>query len=408
MLALQYRKSVPRYLWVRLLGRRFPSVATAPGGMLRPAEVPAPGLPTDRWARVRPILSGICGSDLATVAGKSSIYLSAFTSFPFVPGHEVVGQVVETGPRVSRVAAGDRVVLEPALGCDVRGIQVRCGPCRDGHYANCEMVMQGDVSPGVQTGYCRDTGGGWSSAFVAHESQLHRVPDAVPDEAAVLVEPLSCAIHAVLEALPEEGSSALVVGCGAIGLLTIAALRAFAPSAAITAVAKYPHQRELALALGAEHVATPGERGYRQLGQLSGGSSHPLPLGRPAVLGGFDVAFECTGSPGGLEDAIRWTRSQGRLVLAGMPSEGRFDLAPLWYQELRVSGAYGYSLERNGGSRVKTFDMALRMLSEDGWADRLAPMLTHRFPLAQYKRAVAAAMRSGRSGAVKVAFDPAA
>ena len=94
--------------------------------------------------------------------------------------------------------------------------------------------------------------------------------------------------------------------------------------------------------------------------------------------------------------------------MAGMPSEGRFDLTPLWYQELRVSGSYGYSLETNGTSRVRTFDMALRMLSQDGWGDRLASMVRHRFPLAQYKKAIAAAMRSGRSGAVKVAFDPAA
>ena len=297
MLALQYRKSVPRYLWVRLLGRRFPSVATAPGGMLRPAHVPEPSLPTERWARVRPILSGICGSDVATVAGKSSIYLSAFTSFPFVPGHEVVGEVVETGSGVSAVSVGDRVVLEPALGCDVRGIPDRCVRCMEGHYANCERVMQGDVSPGIQTGYCRDTGGGWSSAFVAHESQLHRAPDDVPNEAAVLVEPLSCAIHAVLEARLEEGSSVLVVGCGAIGLLTIAALRVFAPSSVVVAVAKYDHQRDLALAFGAEHVVPPGGRGYGRLTELSGGSSHPLPLGRPAILGGFDAAFECTGSP---------------------------------------------------------------------------------------------------------------
>ena len=160
MLALQYRKSVPRYLWMKLIAGRFPAMVSAPGGFLQLTEVDEPALPTDSWVRVRPTLSGICGSDLATVAGKSSIYLSAFTSFPFVPGHEVVGAVAETGPQVQRVQAGDRIVLEPALGCAVRGISEQCGPCLRGHYANCEHVMEGDVSAGVQTGYCRDTGGG--------------------------------------------------------------------------------------------------------------------------------------------------------------------------------------------------------------------------------------------------------
>ena len=405
MLALQYKKSVPRYLWVKLMSGRFPFTVTAPGGVLRLAEIAEPRLPTPLWVRVRPTLSGICGSDLATVAGKSSIYMSAFTSFPFVPGHEVVGKVVETGPQVTRVEVGDRVVLEPALGCDVRGIPDRCYPCRNGHYANCERVMQGDVSAGVQTGYCRDTGGGWGSAFVAHESQLHPVPDGVADEAAVIVEPLSCAIHAVLEAQVPDGASVLVVGSGTIGLLTVAALRALAPNAAVAAVAKYDHQRELALAFGAEHVVPPGDRGYERLAQLSGGSSYHLPMGGPAVLGGFDVTFECTGSPYGVEDAIRWTRSQGQLVIAGMPSQGKIDLTPLWYKELRVSGSYGYSLESNGTSGVKTFSMALRMLSEDGWGDRLAAIVRHRFDLTQHRKAIATAMRSGRSGAVKVAFD---
>ena len=156
MLALQYRKNVLRYVWVRLIGGRFPRTVAAPGGFLRLTRLPEPQMPNTSWARICPLLSGICGSDLATVAGKSSIYLSAFTSFPFVPGHEVVGRVIETGAAVASVKTGDRVVLEPALGCSVRGFDDLCRPCRDGHYANCERVTEGDISAGIQTGYCRD------------------------------------------------------------------------------------------------------------------------------------------------------------------------------------------------------------------------------------------------------------
>ena len=405
MLALQYRKSVLRYLWVRLIAGRSPRMVTAPGGFLRLTQVPEPRIPSTSWVRVRPSLSGICGSDLATISGKSSIYLSAFTSFPFVPGHEVVGHVIETGTNVSRVEVGDRVVLEPALWCSVRGLPDLCRPCQDGYYATCERVTEGDIAAGIQTGYCRDTGGGWGRELVAHENQLHRVPDEVPDEAAVLTEPLSCAMHGVMEARIPEGARVLVVGGGTIGLLTIAALRVLSPSCNIVAIAKYPHQMELARTLGAEHVVTSGDDGQQRLADLSGGARYPLPLGNPAVQGGFEVAIECSGSASGMEDAVRWTRSQGQLVITGMPVVGKMDLTPLWYQELRVYGAYAYSLESNGKDRVKTFRLALDILSQDDWGDRLAALVRHRFQLRQHRSAFATAMRPGRSGAVKTVFD---
>ena len=388
-----------------LLAGRFPGAVTAPGGPLRLSRVSEPDLPGASWVRLHPSLSGICGSDLATVAGTASIYLSAFTSFPFVPGHEVVGRVAETGPAVSSVQVGDRVVLEPALGCAVRGFADLCRPCRDGHYSNCERVTQGDLSAGIQTGFCRDTGGGWGPELVAHEGQLHRVPDEVSDEAAVMVEPLSCAIHGVLEACIPDGSRVLVVGCGTIGLLTIAALRSFAPGCTVVCTARHPHQQELARALGADDVVAPGDDAYARLSEMSGGAAHTLPLGKPAVLGGFDVTFECTGSPSGVEDAIRWTRSQGQLVISGMPAASKIDLAPLWYQELRVRGAYTYSMESNGRAPVKTFQLALDMVQQEDWGERIGDLVRHRFTLREHRNAIATAMRPGKSGAVKTVFD---
>ena len=74
---------------------------------------------------------------------------------------------------------GARVVIEPALSCLVRGISPPCYQCQNLHFANCENITKGDISEGVQTGYCRDTGGGWSPYVLAHHSQLHLVPDGV-------------------------------------------------------------------------------------------------------------------------------------------------------------------------------------------------------------------------------------
>ena len=405
MLALQYRKSALRYVWMRLLGGRFPRAVTGPGAFLRLTQIPEPRLPGPSWVRVRPLLSGICGSDLAAATGRSSIYLSAFLSSPFVPGHEVAGRVMEVGPDVSSIQVGERVVLEPALGCAVRGFKEMCLPCTEGSYGNCERVTEGDIAPGIQTGYCRDTGGGWSTQLVAHESQLHHVPDEVPDEVAVLIEPLSCAVHGVLKAQVAEGARVLVVGCGAVGLLTIAALRGFAPLCTIIAMARHSHQQELAGALGADHVVQAGPNGYEQLAGLSDAALYPLPIGKPAILGGFDATFECSGSPSGLEDALRWTRSHGQVVMLGMPHVSKIDLVPLWSKELSVQGSYTYSMEIHGEDRLKTFDLALGLLARDGWAERLRGLVSHRYPLRRHRQALTTAMSPGRSGAVKVAFD---
>jgi threonine dehydrogenase-like Zn-dependent dehydrogenase len=405
MLALQYRRSVPRYVAAKLVGKRYPSIVTGVASAIHLEDVPEPKLPTAQWVRVRPLLSGICGSDVAVITAEGTPYLSALVSFPFVPGHELVGEIVDVGGQVSGLAVGQRVVVEPALGCRVRGFAEPCRPCRAGYYAACERVMDGDISSGIQTGFCRDTGGGWGPSLVAHQGQVYPVPDALSNEAAVLVEPLACAVHATLRARLAPGSRVLVLGCGTIGLLTIAALRAFAPECTIVAVAKYPHQQALAKELGAKHVVSSGEGAYARLQDLTGAKLLKLPWGKPHVLGGVDASFVCIGSAGAWEDALRWTRARGTVVMVGMPGEPKADLTPLWYKELSVLGAYAYGAEQEGGSSVSTFRLALDMLARQGWGERLAPLVTHRFPLRRYREAFATAMHAGRHGSVKVVFE---
>ena len=90
---------------------------------------------------------------------KGSPYFSPFTSTPFVLGHEIVGDIAEIGDAVDGFPVGTRVVIEPALSCKVRGISPECPQCRNTHFANCENITKGNISAGIQTGYCRDTGG---------------------------------------------------------------------------------------------------------------------------------------------------------------------------------------------------------------------------------------------------------
>jgi threonine dehydrogenase-like Zn-dependent dehydrogenase len=407
LLAVQCVKSVPAWLMLKALGRRFPSLYTSKWSLTRLRDVTEPALPTPHWVRIRPILSGICGSDLATITAAGSPFFAPLTSFPFTFGHEVIGRVTEVGNAVRRISVGDRVVIEPALHCGVRGLEPACAACQEGNYGNCTNVLSGTIAPGVQTGYCRDTGGGWSTSVVAHETQIHRVPDSVADEMAVLAEPLSCALHSVLrgiQAHAQQARSVLVVGCGTVGLLTVAALRASGISGRILAWAKHRHQQEMAAKLGADEVLPVSRDSYQELCRRSGATRHQAEIGRPTVLGGFDLVFDCVGSSRSLDDAIRFTRSRGTTVLVGMPGIAKgVDWTTIWYKELQVLGTYAYGMECFQGERLRTFELALRWLAEK--RINLDGFVTHRFLLPDHRRAIRSALFTGPERSIKTVFD---
>jgi threonine dehydrogenase-like Zn-dependent dehydrogenase len=294
------------------------------------------------------------------------------------------------------------VVVEPALGCEVRGIDPQCPYCASGRYALCLNVAKGDISRGIQTGFCHDTGGGWSrGTLVAHPSQLHRVPDAVTDEAAVAVEPLACAVHAALESAPGPGDTSLVIGAGSVGLFTVAALRHLTEAGRIICIAKHARQREEALRLGADEVVYPEET-YTTLPKMLGTEAYRPELGKPVVMGGVDRVYECVGAPATMEDAARLTKPGGEATLVGMPAaKSSLDLTALWYKEIRLGGSYAYGAEEYKGETTSSFALALRLAPEMGLEKLVGP----RFRLMEYGKAVAAARSAGREGNVKVVFD---
>lgn len=405
MKALLYRKSLPRYALLKLLGPGFRGLYThaAPVSL---RDIPEPRLPTPRWVRIAPRLAGICGSDLATICAKGSPYLAPLTSMPFVMGHEVVGVITEIGGEVRAHGVGDRVVLHPVLGCKAREIDPPCDACGHGRDALCRNVTRGVISKGIQIGYCRDTGGGFGDSLVAHESQVHRVPDSLDDRAAVLIEPFACALHAAMRVSLNEGDTALVMGCGSIGLLTIAALRASGCKARIAAVARYDHQRRHAQALGADVLLDADgslhER-YRRWAAVLDAEVLDPELGKPTVIGGADATFDCVASSRSIDDGLRFTRSRGTFVLVGMPGVPRgVDWTPMWFKELTVHAAYAYGPERRPDGECETFPLAIeRMLA---WGEKLAPLVGTPYELRDHRAAVSAALHTGRSGAVKTVF----
>jgi threonine dehydrogenase-like Zn-dependent dehydrogenase len=396
MKGLVVERSVPRFAAARLVSSISGSGTSAAVGPLRLTELEAPDLPASGWVRVRPLLAGICGSDLATLDGRSSRYFEDIVSFPFVPGHEVVGMVEESAAGSGELAPGTRVVVEPVLGCVARGIDPPCSACVDGRVGGCERVAFGHIAPGLQIGFCADTGGGWSHAgLVAHRTQLHLVPDALSDSDAVMVEPTACAVHAALAAEIEPGGTVAVLGGGTVGLTTTAALRQLATPGALLVGAKYAHQRALAGELGADLAVTPAQlaRAVRRRSRSLTTSGH--------LTGGADVVVDCVGSADSLAQSLAMVRPRGRVVLVGMPGKVSIDLASLWHREVSLVGAYAYGSERSGTSARRTFDIAMEVVA----AAHLGRLVSARYPLERFEEAVAHAGAAGRRGAVKVVFE---
>ncbi|HEY7915522.1 MAG TPA: zinc-binding dehydrogenase [Acidimicrobiales bacterium] len=402
MKALVFERNLPRFAASRVASM-FGSGRGAGVGPLQLLDATPPDLPADDWFYLRPLLSGICGSDLATLDGRSSRYFEELVSFPFVPGHEVVGVLDQGGIDHAGHALdpGARAVIEPVLGCAPRAIRPLCPRCAEGQTGLCGHVAFGSLEPGLQTGFCADTGGGWSTAaLVAHTSQLHRVPEGFSDEEAVVIEPTACAVHAVLSAGVEAGDVVAVVGAGTLGLATVAALHHIvrpAHECTVMVGAKHPHQRQMAEELGADTVAAPGQLARsvrRRAGSL-------VLAGR--LTDGADVVFDCVGSSETLAQSLAMVRPRGRVVLVGMPGKVSVDLAPLWHRELTLVGAYAYGIEAppvaTGPGR--TFELAIDLVA----AARLGSLVSATYPLERYEEAIAHAGAAGRRGAVKVAFD---
>jgi len=403
-LALEFYRSAPKYLGARALGSKAPKVLAdglVTGGLapLRLVTQKDPEPKREGWARVKPRLSGICGSDLSTISGRSSFYFSPLVSLPFVPGHEVVGDLLDD---LGDLAAGQRVVISSVLGCAARGEDPPCEHCAAGNVGRCDRVTVGHLKPGLQTGYCTDTGGGWSRLMLAHRSQLWPVPDAMSDETAVLIEPLACAIHAAFRAEIPAGGTVHVIGAGTVGILTLIAIKAYSKADHVVVAAKHQRQRAAATMAGADDVVRP-EHAVKAVRRTDHAVKLTPERGMDFLLGGVDVAIECTGSSSALDLALRTTKAGGRVVVTGIPGGGA-DLTPLWFRELELAGAYTSGVEDLGNGVTRpAFEMAMELATNLPMLDQLVGAT---YPLDRWREALDHAMAAGRLGTFKVAFTP--
>lgn len=410
MLALTYDVSPLRWIACKLTSVVAKGVYWSRLSGLRLKQVPIPELPTQKWVRLRPILGGICGTDFAAITQRNhpASILQAFSSLPTVLGHENVSIVERVGSEVSRVSPGDRVVVESSLSCVPRGIDPVCEQCASGRFTLCANFRTGPLPVGSMIGWNSFTGGSWAERFVAHESQLYPVPDAIDDQVAILVDPIAGGLHAVLKRAPRPDENVLVLGAGILGVAVAASIHALYPRAKIIAVVRHREQVDLMQRFGASDCITVGRKEtlserYAKVAQRVGGQVIPTRFGHQALLGGFDLVYDCVGTGQSLTDAMKYARSGGTVVEVGTSSITLVDTAPLWFDELALIGANGRAIEECEGRRRHTYEMVFSLIG-DGKLD-LHGLLTHRFPLEEYRTALTVMANRHTTGAIKVAFE---
>lgn len=321
-------------------------VKSAPGrGHVEIAEVPEPA-PGDGLVKIEVAACGICGTDL-------HVHDDTFRNFPpVILGHEFAGTVIEIGKAVDGVEPGDRVTV---LGAST----VTCGECvycRKGEFMFCP----------TRRGMGHGVNGAFARHVVARPDQLFRLPHTMPTEEGALIEPFAAAVHAVCEiGTPRPGDVALVSGPGPMGLLCVKLLVAHGVRTVVAGMTADRLRLEKAKELGAARtVHVDHEDLLRAAGQQGDGR-------------GWDIAFECAGVARSVASCLETLRPLGRLVQVG--HFGREITVPydhVAFKQLELVGSVGYT--------VDSWRRALAIV-ENGRVS-LGDMVTHRLPLAEWKR----------------------
>ena len=306
------------------------------------------------------------------------------------------------------MAVGQKVALNPLLPCRLRRMSPPCRPCASGQENGCEHTAEGCLAPGQLIGYQRDLPGGMGTEMVAHPSQLHPLPEGVSDKAGVLVEPLAVGLHAVLKVPLGPEDRVLVIGGGPVAFACLWALRALGSRCHVTLLGAEDYQLDLARRLGADEafrVMRDDTAEAEEVARRTGARLYRPILGPPALMGGYEVTFDCIGSAGSVQDALRYTRSLGQVVLVGAAGIlERVDWTTVWRNELTVRGSYVYGPESFAGRRLHTFDLVLELLARRQGPDP-SVLVTHTFPLARYQEAIEANLARARFHSVKTVFD---
>lgn len=321
-----------------------------------PDPQPAPG-----EVIVSVALAGLCGTDLHIYAGEIDYV------YPIIPGHEVVGTILEVGDGVADLAPGMRVAFDPNIPC---GQCHFCRRLRFNHCLNWQAI-----------GVTRD--GGFAERVTVPAKVIYPIGD-LPFEQAVFIEPLSCVVYGLQRATPALGDQVLIFGAGPIGLLLMQAVRR-AGAAQVVVTDLQQERLELVATLGA-HVTVPADEGEDQPASLREGA--PL---------GYDMVIDATGVPAVAARCFDYVTPGGKVLLFGVcPENATIPFSPfdLYRRDISVYGSFALNV---------TFGPAIELLR--GGAVQVEPLISHRFPLARFPEALEMA-RTRSEPTMKVVIGP--
>ena len=309
--------------------------------------------------------TGLCGSDLHYYQHYRNGDFQVRE--PLCLGHESAGVVVEVGSQVAGFNVGDRVALEVGLPCG------ECERCREGRYNICSQIQfrsSAKTFPHVQ---------GTLQERINHPaSWCHRLPNKVSFGLGALLEPLSVAIQACRRAQTTQGSSTLVLGAGAIGLLCAAMAKVTGSSNVVIADiqqerVKFATQNGFAR----EGHTVPTRRGQTiqenlQVAKDIAASLTENPPNGTVSTTGFDVVLECTGAEACTQAAIYATRPGGKVVIVGMGNPVQtLPISAAALREVDILGTFRYA---------NTYLEAIELVSShDPRLPDLEKLITHRF-----------------------------
>ncbi|MEE0419462.1 MAG: zinc-binding dehydrogenase [Lachnospiraceae bacterium] len=317
-------------------------------GNMEIREVPEPEA-AKGMVKIKVVEAGICGSDLHIYHSDIAIPVRP----PVTTGHEFSGIVAEVGEGVTAFKPGDRVVSETAFYyCG------KCDYCREGFYNLCvERKTLGYWFNGI-----------FGSYTVVPEDRVHKIADHVDFTSAAMTEPLACVCHAVYDQCRIEGGDVvLVIGCGAIGIMSAQVAKANGAKVILSGMSADRERLKLAEEIGACDYTVDVQREdmKKLVNDLTGGY-------------GVDVVLECSGSQSGTCSGLDLIKKRGYFCQIGLGGkEIQFPIETICYKELHFSGSMG--------SRRHSWTTAIKLIEDQ--KVNLKPLVTKKLPLTQWKKA---------------------
>ncbi|MCX8130256.1 MAG: alcohol dehydrogenase catalytic domain-containing protein [Clostridia bacterium] len=310
---------------------------------LRKTEVAEPEIKTPNQVKIKIHLTGICGTDLALIAGKEQ------EAPEVIRGHEAVGTVTGVGEKVGDIKVGDRVVIDPNQYCG------NCYYCRRGATNLCN---------GGRTGGFDIAGlnihGTFAEYFVCEDKYVYRIPDNMSWETALMIEPLACVLHNLMKAEISVDDSVLVLGSGPMGMLCQMASKKLSRLTAATEKSEF----RLKYAKTISDYAFSPE-------MLSVETVYKINSGRK-----FDLVIDAIGNQ--LEFAEEYIERGGRIVLLGINPNYKFTFSPAKYLSngIKILGLGEYN---------QLFETTIQFAST---LPDLNKLVTRKYPLEEYKEAI--------------------